>query len=121
ELLFSELNDGWPMEEEQLYEWVISVYQDGLAVTYLNLRVKMVEILSESAKQTQDITKKAVISNFKSEDHFIYGDEDDKHSNENSNDYKDGSEVEFDDNEKSDEDKEFYENESSNQFNNWPE
>ncbi|CAG8838240.1 32317_t:CDS:1, partial [Gigaspora margarita] len=47
----------FPKEEEQLYKWITSVHQDGLAVTYLNLRVKMAEILSESAKQTQDITK----------------------------------------------------------------
>ncbi|CAG8839848.1 33033_t:CDS:2, partial [Gigaspora margarita] len=46
-----------------------------------------------------------------SEDHFIYDDKDDEHSNENSDDYEDGSEIEFDDNEKSDEDEESYENE----------
>ncbi|CAG8813479.1 34342_t:CDS:1, partial [Gigaspora margarita] len=67
--------------------------------------------------------KKCSISNCLSgsKDYFIYDNENDEHSNENSNDYKDGSGVEFDDNEKSNEDEEFYKNESSNQFNNWPE
>ncbi|CAG8852806.1 43376_t:CDS:2, partial [Gigaspora margarita] len=53
----------FPEEEAQLYEWVMSVHQDDLAVTYLNLRVKITEILSKSAKQTQNITKRAIIAN----------------------------------------------------------
>ncbi|CAG8821598.1 19485_t:CDS:2, partial [Gigaspora margarita] len=52
-------------EKAQLYEWVMSVRQDGLAIIYLNLKVKMAEISYKSTKQTQNITKRAVISNFK--------------------------------------------------------
>ncbi|CAG8840308.1 26291_t:CDS:1, partial [Gigaspora margarita] len=35
----------FPEEEAQLYEWVKTVQENGLAITYSNLRIKMAEIL----------------------------------------------------------------------------
>ncbi|CAG8739710.1 12242_t:CDS:1 [Cetraspora pellucida] len=55
----------FPEEEAQLYKWMKEVRQNGLAVTYSNLRIKMAKIMSKSSKQTKDETKKFAISNFK--------------------------------------------------------
>ncbi|CAG8836962.1 4384_t:CDS:2, partial [Gigaspora margarita] len=52
-------------EETQLYEWIKTVRENGLAVIYSNLRVKMAEILSKSSRQTKDAAKKFAITNFK--------------------------------------------------------
>jgi len=61
----------FPEEEAQLYQWIMMFREDGLAVTYVNIKLKMAEIMKESAKQTQDETKKLAITNFKCSAHWL--------------------------------------------------
>ncbi|CAG8817754.1 18508_t:CDS:2 [Gigaspora margarita] len=53
----------FPEEEAQLFDWIIGVRQNGLAVTYPNIKFKIAEILDKSAKQTKDKSKKLEIEN----------------------------------------------------------
>ncbi|CAG8832811.1 40317_t:CDS:1, partial [Gigaspora margarita] len=48
-------------EEAQLYEWIMMVRQNSLAVNYPNIKSKMAEILDKSAKKTKDRSKKLAI------------------------------------------------------------
>ncbi|CAG8720241.1 145_t:CDS:1, partial [Dentiscutata heterogama] len=51
----------FPEEESQLFEWIMEVRQNGLAVTYPNIKFKMAEILDKSTKQTKDKSKRLAI------------------------------------------------------------
>ncbi len=49
----------------QLYQQIIMFYKDGFIVMYINIKLKIAKIIKESAKQTQNKTKKFAITNFK--------------------------------------------------------
>ncbi|CAG8612505.1 25103_t:CDS:2, partial [Gigaspora margarita] len=89
-------------EEAKLYEWIMKVYQNGLAVTYSSIKLKMAEILDKSVLNAwEDISENIIIQSFKkcgisnylseSEDHVIYesnednDEESDKDNNESDN------------------------------------
>ncbi|CAG8841519.1 22884_t:CDS:2, partial [Gigaspora margarita] len=61
----SERHAFFSEEEIQLYEWIMIVRQNGLTVTYPNIKLKIAEILDKSSKKTENISKKLAIDKTK--------------------------------------------------------
>ncbi|CAG8800428.1 21945_t:CDS:1 [Gigaspora margarita] len=59
----------FPEEKAKLYEWIMEVRQNSLAVTYTSIKLKIAKILDESVKQTNDVSKKLAINKFKLSTH----------------------------------------------------
>jgi len=60
-------------EENVLYQWVIQLRNNGLAVNYTALKLKMKELVEASIVDTEDFNKKEVARNFKASSCWLQG------------------------------------------------
>ena len=60
-------------EENSLYQWVMQLRNNGLAVNYTALKLKMKELVEASIVDTEDPNKKEVAKNFKASSCWLQG------------------------------------------------
>ncbi|CAG8826111.1 109_t:CDS:2, partial [Gigaspora margarita] len=54
---FLDLTNAWSVEEAQLYEWIMELHKEVLAVNYSSIKIKIAKIIKLSAELAQDETK----------------------------------------------------------------
>ncbi|CAG8847850.1 24821_t:CDS:2, partial [Gigaspora margarita] len=102
----------FPEEETKLCEWITEVHQNGLAVTYPSIKLKIAEILDKICRWVlnawEDISEDIIIRSFKKYgiSDCLSGNEDSEEENSNENDK---------DSDKNNEDSDEYEDENSDE------